>query len=85
MMYNRIYKWEEDNSKLSESQAGFRRGYSTTDNIFTVMSLGQKYLRKQGVRFYCLFVDFSQAFDRIDHKTLFISLIKNGFHGKMLK
>ena len=84
-MYNRIYKWAEDNSKLSESQAGFRRGYSTTDNIFTVMSLGKKYLSKQGGRFYCLFVDFSKAFDRIAHKTLINSLIKKGFHGKMLK
>ena len=43
MMYNRLYKWAEDNSKLSESQARFRRRYSTTDNIFTVMSLGKKY------------------------------------------
>ena len=44
MMFNRIYKWAEDNSKLSESQAGFRKGYSTTDSILTLMSLGQKYL-----------------------------------------
>ena len=41
MMYNRIYKWTEENSKQSESQAGFRRGYATTDNLFTLMSLGQ--------------------------------------------
>ena len=79
MMFDRIYKWVEDNSKLSEAQVGFRRGYSTTDNIFTVMFLGQKYLSKQGVRFYCLLVDFSKAFDRIDHKTLINSLIKKGF------
>ena len=85
MMYNRIYNWAEDNSKLSESQAGFRKGYSTIDNIFTLMSLGQKYLSKKGGRFYCLFVDFSKAFDRIDHKILINSLIKKGFHGRMLK
>ena len=40
MMYNRIYEWAEHNSKLSESQAGFRKGYSTQYNIFTLMSLG---------------------------------------------
>ena len=49
------------------------------------MSIGQKYLSKKGGRFYCLFVDFSKAFDRIDHKILINSLIKKGFHGKMLK
>ena len=40
------------------------------------MSLGQKYLSKKGGRFYCLFVDFSKAFDRIDHRVLINSLIK---------
>ena len=76
MMYNRIYKWAEENSKLSECQAGFRKSYSTTDNIFTLMASGQKYLSKKGGRFYCIFVDFSKAFDRIDHKLLINSLIK---------
>ena len=85
MMYNRIYKWAEGNSKLGESQAGFRKGYYTTDNIFTLMSLGQKYLSKKGGRFYCLFVDFSKAFDRMDHRILINSLIKRGFHVKKLK
>ena len=85
MMYDRIYKWAEDNSKLNESQSGFRKGYSTIDNLFTLMSLGQKYLSKEGGRFYCLFVDFSKAFDRIDHETLINSLIRKGMHGKMLK
>ena len=82
MMYNIIYKWAEDNSKLSESQAGFRKGYSTTDNIFTLMSLGQKYLSMKGGRFYCLFVEFSKAFERTDHNILINSLIKRGFMGK---
>ena len=85
MMYDRIYKWAEDNSKLNESQSGFRKGYSTIDNLFTLMSLGQKYFSKEGESFYCLFVDFSQAFDRIDHETLINSLIRKGMHGKMLK
>ena len=58
MMYDRIHKWAEDNSKLNESQSGFRKGYSTIDNLFTLMSLGQKYLSKEGGRLYCLFVDF---------------------------
>ena len=68
-----------------ESQAGFRKGYSTTDNIFTLMSLGQKYLSKKGGRFYCLFVDFSKAFDRINNKILINNLKKGGFMEKMLK
>ena len=61
IMYDSLYSWAEENSKIDESQAGFRQGYSTIDNIFTLMSMGQKYLSKKGGSFYCLFVDFSKA------------------------
>ena len=85
MMHTRLYKWAEQYSKINESQAGFRRGYSTTDNIFTLMSTVQKYLSKKGGRFFCLFVDFSKAFDTINHVELINCLIRNGVHGKYLK
>ena len=84
ILYDRLYTWAEENSKIDESQAGFRKGYSTIDNIFTPMSMGQKYLSKKGGRFYCLFVDFSKAFDRVNHVELINSLIRKGVHGKFL-
>ena len=40
------------------------------------MSMGQKYLSKKGGRFHCLFVDFSKAFDRVNHVELINSLIR---------
>ena len=72
---------------MDESQAGFRRGYSPTDNIFTLMSMVQKYLRKkrEGGRFYCLFVDFSKAYNTIIHAELINCVIRNSVHGKYLK
>ena len=84
ILYDRLYSWAEENSKIDETQAGFRQGYSTIDNIFTLMSMGQKYLSKKGGRFYCLFVDFSKAFDRVNHVELINSLIRKGVHGKFL-
>ena len=36
----------------------------------------QKYLSKRGGRFYCLFVDFTQAFGTVDHYKLLTSLNK---------
>ena len=33
----RVQKWAEENNVLDESQAGFRRGFSTIDNIFPYM------------------------------------------------
>ena len=50
MLYTRLSNWSNQYSKIDESQAGFRRGYSTVDNLFTLMSMGQKYLSKKGGR-----------------------------------
>jgi hypothetical protein len=57
---------------------------TTVDHIFTLYSVAQKYLSKRGGRFYCLFVDFSRAFDSIPHAHLWYRLINNGIHSKML-
>ena len=39
---NRLYKWEEENSKLDEALVGFRSGYSVVDNIFSLSACVQK-------------------------------------------
>jgi len=67
----RLYDWAEDNHKIDESQYGFRRGYSAVDNnIFCLQAMVQKYLSKQGGRFFCLYVDFRKAFDKINNIKL---------------
>jgi len=45
----------------------------------------QKYTSKQGGRFYCLYVDFTKAFDKINHRVLFSALEKKNTHGKFLR
>ena len=84
MMYKRLYSWAVENSKIDETQAGFRKEYSTVDNILTLMAIGQKYLSKRGGWFYCLFVDFSKAFDMVNHAEIINSLIRKGVHGNFL-
>ncbi len=70
---------------VTRSRAGFRAGYSTIDNVFTLHAIAQKYLAKPGGRFYRLFVDFSKAFDRIRHNKLWASLFRKGIHGKFFE
>ena len=79
----RLYTWAENNHKIDESQAGFRRNYSPIDNIFCLQAMGQKYLSKSGGRFYCLYVDFRKAFDKINLCKLFESLQNKGVDGKL--
>ena len=49
----------------AEEQAGFRAGRSTTEQIFNLRILGEKYLHQQNL--YHVFIDFKKAFDRVWH------------------
>ena len=69
---------------ISEAQTGFRKGYSTLDNIFVLHSLILIY-QALGKKLFCTFVDFSRAFDTISHTSLWIKLQKANISGKMFK
>jgi len=82
---NRMTEWANSEDKLSDIQAGFRAGKSTMDHVFVLQGLISKYLGKKRGRFYCVFVDFSKAFDSVPHKLLFFRLLKGGMHGNIVK
>ena len=49
---------------ITEKQAGFRAGRSTTEHIFSLRILCEKYLHHQQ-DIYHVFTDFKKAFDRV--------------------
>ena len=49
---------------IAEEQAGFRAGRSTTEQIFNLRILCEKYLRHQQ-DLYHVFIDFKKAFEWI--------------------
>lgn len=67
-----------------EEQAGFRHGYSTSDNISSLQSIVQKYITKKRGKIYRVFIYFSKAFHSIDCKILFYCLINKGVNNKMI-
>ena len=83
-MVKRLDDWAAENNIIHESQAGFRRNYSTIDNIFTLQSLIQKHISKKGGRFYCVFIDYKKAFDSVNHDKLWEALERKGIGGKFL-
>lgn len=83
VVLERLVKWVNDNNKLSENQAGFRKGYSTIDNIFTLTTLARSRIEK-GQKLYVFFVDFKAAFDSIDRNALFYKLSNIGISSKVL-
>ena len=85
MMHSRLYEWAEKNNKIDEAEAGLRKGYSTTDNLFVLMSMVQKHLSKKGGGFYFIFIDFTKAFDNVDHIEFIECLKRKGVNGFFLK
>jgi len=84
ILSNRLTIWCDTFGVIDESQAGFRKQYTTSDNIFTLMALCQKYLSKKKGRFYCIFVDFAKAFDSIQHQKLWNAFARKNVNGKFL-
>ena len=84
-MTNYLKRRCDDFNIIDESQAGFRKNYSTMYNIFVLMSLVHKYLCKARDRLYCIFIDFSKALDSIRHDKLWEALQRNGINGKFLE
>ncbi len=67
ILNHRIAVWAEDEGIKAKGQAGFRKDFCTTDNIFILKALidKQKQTRrgKASEKLYCCFVDFKTAFD----------------------
>ena len=60
---------------IAEEQAGFRAGRSTTEHIFNLHILCEKYLQYQQ-DLYQVFIDFKKAFDRVWHAALWATMKK---------
>ena len=66
----------EINNLISVNQGGFRKGYRTTDHIFILKTLINKYIYNCKKKLFVCFVDFRKAFDRC-LETSFFPTIKN--------
>ena len=74
ILLNRLTGWSEENEKLTKNQFGFQKGKSISDCIFILQSIVTKVLSEKN-KLYCVFIDFQQFFDRIDHSYLWHKLL----------
>ena len=58
---------------IAEEQAGFTAGRSTTEQIFNLRILCEKYFQHQR-DVYHVFIDFKKAFDRVWHAALWATM-----------
>ena len=69
---------------IAEEQAGFRAGRSTTEQIFNLRILGEKYLQHQQ-KLYNVFIDFKKAFDRVWHVALWATMKKYNINANIIR
>ena len=60
---------------IAEEHVGFRAGRSSTEQIFNLRILCEKYLQNQQ-DLYHVFTDFKMAFDRVWHASLWATMKK---------
>ena len=77
----RLSKYSDDFFVMHENQCGFRQGYCTVDNLFTLYSFFELLKRKKK-KMYCAFIYFEKAFDKIWREGY--KLLINNINGKML-
>lgn len=81
---NRLNRYAEKNDLIGGEQAGFRKQFSTTDNLFILRSLID-ITQSSKKKLFCCFIDFKQAFDTIWRAGLWRKLVQSRINGKCFK
>ena len=71
----------QERNLLAPEQIGFRKNHRTTDHLFIVKNLMDRYKKCKKSLFIC-FVDFQKAFDTVWHDGLFFKLRNYGISSK---
>ena len=77
----RLNTYMEETNGIDSCQAGFRKGFSTTDNLFILHSLLELSKSNKNT-LHCAFVVFKQAFDTVWRNGLWQKLLATNINGK---
>ena len=81
LLNERLTLFCESNQIIEYNQVGFRKGFRTADQVFTLKTIiDQSFSR--GDKLYACFVDFRKAYDTVWREALLYRLLQNGISGK---
>ncbi len=81
---NRMVFIETVFEKGDPFNGGFKKGSRTSDNLFVLNAIIEKY-KSLGKPLFVCFVDFKRAFDCVNRALMFVKLIKIGYSSKLLR
>ena len=82
ILNERIKSFVEEFAILEENQCGFRPEYSTSENLYTLMTFFD-ILKSKKKKMFVAFVDFEKAFDTVWREGLWYKLLTQYINGKM--
>ena len=85
ILNDRLSKVVNKSRIIHDSQIGFKKGFRTADNLFTLnSSLNRHVIRQPKGKVYACFVDLKKAYDTVWHENLFMRLSVYGIDGNFL-
>ena len=89
ILNRRLVNYLTENNMYVNNQIGFREGQRTSDHIFTLKTIIDKYVRTNAQsdksHIYFCFVDLRKAFDSVWRKGLFYKMLTYGIGGNFYK
>ena len=78
ILNKRLDKFCSERHLICPEQIGFCKGKRTSDHIFVLKTLIDKYTHQSSRRLYSCFIDFRRAFEIVRHEELFYKLRRYG-------
>jgi hypothetical protein len=85
VLNNRLTKFSNGFELITNAQAGFRKGFSTNDNIIFILHALISIYFSFGKKLFGSFIDFKSAFDTVWRIGLWQKMQKSNVQGKVCK
>jgi hypothetical protein len=84
ILESRISQWAKTNDLHAKGQAGLKKDFRTTDNLFILRTLTEQ-AKFQKKKLYTCFMDFEKTFDTVPRDMLWQVLEGLGISGRILE